>query len=168
MKLLAVFLSLIGLGLTVFALPAQAVCPICTIAVAGGLGISRMLGIDDVITGVWIGGLIISTGMWTADFTKKRKWPIPHSELLSIIGYYLLVLVPLYWSDFIGLPGNTLGGVDKIILGTAIGSFMFIVGMWLDKYLRKINDGKVFVYFQKVLLPVSMLTITSVVLYLVV
>ncbi len=35
---------------------AQAICPICTIAVGAGVGFSRYLGIDDTIAGLWIGG----------------------------------------------------------------------------------------------------------------
>jgi hypothetical protein len=34
------------------------VCPVCTIAVAGGVGLCRYLGIDDLISGSWIGALL--------------------------------------------------------------------------------------------------------------
>jgi hypothetical protein len=36
------------------------VCPVCTIAVAGGVGLCRYLGIDDLISGAWIGALLFS------------------------------------------------------------------------------------------------------------
>ncbi|MCX6758247.1 MAG: hypothetical protein NTX14_00895, partial [Candidatus Nealsonbacteria bacterium] len=65
-------------GLTVFiasfifslltARPALAVCPICTVAVGAGLGLSRWFGIDDSISGLWIGGLIVSFILWTIDW----------------------------------------------------------------------------------------------------
>ena len=41
--------------LALVALPAQAVCPVCIVAVGAGLGLSEYLGIDDTIAGVWIG-----------------------------------------------------------------------------------------------------------------
>ncbi|MBU2577676.1 hypothetical protein KKA69_02480 [Patescibacteria group bacterium] len=44
----------------------EAVYPVCTITVGAGLGISRWLGIDDSIPGLWIGGLILSSGLWLA------------------------------------------------------------------------------------------------------
>ena len=65
----------------------------------------------------------------------------------------------------IGLPGNTFLGVDKIIFGIAVGSFVFLLGVFLDNFLRKINDGKVFIYYQKVILPILFLTIISLVFY---
>ena len=41
---------------------ALALCPVCAIAVGAGIGVSRWLGVDDTITGVWVGGLIVSFG----------------------------------------------------------------------------------------------------------
>ena len=32
---------------------AGAVCPVCTVAVGAGLEGARLLGVDDVITGIW-------------------------------------------------------------------------------------------------------------------
>lgn len=152
-----------------FAFPAQAhaVCPICTIAVGAGLGISRWIGIDDSVTGIWVGGLILSSGLWLADWVTKKKWEIPYLKFLSILLMTIFVIPPLYWSKMIGIAGNTLWGIDKVLLGTAIGSVIFILGVVIDKLLRNTNNGKVYVYFQKVIIPVFLLTITSFVLYLI-
>jgi len=35
-------------------------CPVCTIAVTAGVGLSRWLGVDDLISGLWVGGLLVS------------------------------------------------------------------------------------------------------------
>jgi hypothetical protein len=40
-----------------FAETASAICPLCTIAVGAGVGLSRWIGVDDAVTGLWIGGL---------------------------------------------------------------------------------------------------------------
>lgn len=165
MKLLTSLLSLFAF--LSLAPKAQAVCPICTIAVGAGLGFSRYLGIDDVITGLWIGALILSSALWTASWLKSKTWKIPQKTAISIIFFYLLVVPPLFWMDMIGHEGNQLWGVDKILLGTAIGSLVFTAGFFLDKYLRSINEGKVFVYFQKVICPVLLLSLTSVLFYLI-
>jgi len=162
----------LGLLLTVIAFfnvvgKAHAVCPICTVAVAGGLGISRWLGIDDAVTGVWIGGLVLSSAFWLSDFIRKKNWKVPQPDLVSIILFYLLVIPPLYWAKYIGLPNNSLWRVDKVLLGTVLGSIAFLIGMAIDKGLRKINEGKVFVYFQKVIMPVLMLTLLSFGLFLI-
>ncbi|MFH1601657.1 MAG: hypothetical protein ABIB61_01735 [Candidatus Shapirobacteria bacterium] len=164
---MSIFMALLFLLVLAFPTPAHAVCPVCTVAVAGGLGISRWLGIDDAVTGVWIGGLILSSGLWLADWIGKKGWRVPFKELISIILFYLFVIPPLYWAKMIGLPGNNLWGVDKIVLGTIIGSILFMCGVWLDKWFRTTNEGKVYVYYQKVIAPMFLLTLGSFVLYLI-
>ncbi|PJE62318.1 hypothetical protein COU88_05650, partial [Candidatus Roizmanbacteria bacterium CG10_big_fil_rev_8_21_14_0_10_39_6] len=125
------------------------------------------IGIDDSVTGIWIGGLILSSGLWLADWIGKKGWKVPHKELVSVVLFYLFVIPSLYWAKMVGLASNTLWGVDKLILGTVVGSILFIVGVRFDKWLRTINEGKVYVYFQKVIIPVFLLTLGSFVLYLI-
>jgi len=163
MKYLIAFLGLFAL--TLFFKPVHAVCPICTVAVGAGLGISRLIGIDDSVTGLWVGGLILSSGLWMADWIRKKGWKIPYPELLSIVLMIIFVIPPLYWSHMIGLSGNTLWGIDKVLLGTLIGSAIFILGVGIDKWLRTINKEKVYIYYQKVIIPVLLLSITSLILY---
>ena len=50
-----------------------AVCPICTVAIGAGVGFTRYIGIDDTITGLWIGGFIVSSGLWLASFLKNKN-----------------------------------------------------------------------------------------------
>ncbi|MCX6791479.1 MAG: hypothetical protein NT149_00350 [Candidatus Gottesmanbacteria bacterium] len=164
MKKLIPLLSV--LGLFAFPSPVHAVCPVCTVAVAAGLGVSRWIGIDDSVTGVWIGGLILSSGLWLADWIGKKGWRIPHKEITSILLMLLFVIPPLYWSHMIGLAGNTLWGIDKVLIGTIVGALVFVLGVGIDKWLRTMNEGKIYIYYQKVIVPVFLLTISSFVLYL--
>ena len=165
MKKLSPLLSL--LFLFTFPTPVLAVCPVCTVAVAAGLGISRLIGIDDSVTGIWIGGLILSSGLWLADWIGKRGWKIPFPKLLSVLLMALFVIPPLYWSKMIGLPGNILWGIDKVLLGSAIGSVVFLLGVGIDKWLRTTNGSKVYIYYQKVIVPVFLLALTSFLFYLI-
>jgi len=166
MKLVLILLSalVIFLGTTT---QVHAVCPICTVAVGVGLGISRWLGIDDTVTGIWIGGLILSSGLWLADWIGKKGWKVPYKEAFSVGLFFLFVIPPLYWGKMIGLAGNTLWGVDKVLLGTTIGSILFLLGVWVDKILRTTNNDKVYVYYQKVIVPVFLLSVGSFVFYLI-
>jgi hypothetical protein len=148
---------------------AKAVCPVCTIAVGAGLGISRALGIDDAVTSVWIGGLILSMSFWFIDWLK-RKYPhsqISNNQLLIIIFMYLLTLIPLYFGKYIGRPYNSIFGIDKILFGTFWGSLTFTFGKWVDGKIRLIKGKQLFVY-QRVIFPVLSLIITSVILHFVV
>jgi hypothetical protein len=144
-------------------------CPVCTVGVIAGLGISRLLGIDDVITSLWIGAFILSFSFITIDWINK-KWPkikFSRFQIPFIALMYVLVLVPLKWNGSIGIPLNTLGGIDKIVLGTVIGSIVFLVGVWADKKVRKVK-GKQLMNFQKVVFPVTILAIVSLAMYFVV
>lgn len=163
--LLSLFLTLFVFLAT--ATHAHAVCPVCTVAVGAGLGISRWIGIDDSVAGVWIGGLILSSGLWLSDWIGKKGWRLPYKEIISVVLFLLFVIPPLYWGKIIGLPGNTLFGIDKIILGIIFGSILFTGGVWLDKWLRTTNEGKVYIYYQKVIAPVFLLTLGSFFLYLI-
>ncbi len=160
---------------------AQAVCPVCTVAVVAGLGVSRALGIDDIVTSIWIGGLILSSAFWTIDWIEKSKFRekihgltckvrcgMTENQSLTfyvILAYYLLVFIPLILDHTIGKPRNVFWGIDKIVLGTIIGSIVFLKGIWIDKLIRKHRDGKVLFHFQKVVFPVLMLVISSLIFY---
>lgn len=138
-------------------------CPVCTITVAGGLGLSRWLGIDDVITGIWVGALILSTSFWIIREVEKkikRDW----INNLIIISMYLLTLIPLKYAGVIGHPTNQIFKVDKLVFGTVIGSLVFLAGIWADKKERKIK-GKQLFSFQKVVFPVAFLAIISLLAY---
>ena len=165
MRFVFFFLTLF-LPFFVFSKPVLAVCPVCTVAVGAGLGISRWLGIDDTVVGVWIGGLILSSGFWLSNFIGKKGIKIRHLDFISTFLMFVFVIPPLYWSHFIGINGNTFWGVDKILLGILFGSFVFLLGVWLDRWLRNKNNGKVFIYYQKVIVPVFLLTLTSFIFYL--
>ncbi|MGF3555289.1 MAG: hypothetical protein ACQXXF_08535, partial [Thermoplasmatota archaeon] len=112
-----------------------AVCPLCTVAVGAGVGLCRYLGIDDTISGVWIGGLIVSMGFWLADFLGKKKIKINFLEFWSILLMFLLIYPFLYWGKLIGIAGNTLWGIDKLVLGVISGSVVFFLAVFTDKFL---------------------------------
>jgi len=151
----------------IFTKPVQAVCPICTAAVAGGLGISRWLGIDDSVVGLWIGALVVSASLLLANIFEK-KWPqLPAKKTLALIVFGLFFLPVLWITGVLGLPGNTFMGIDKILLGIGVGGLIFFLAVVLDTYLKKMNDGKVIIYYQKVIIPVFLLSLASFIFYLI-
>lgn len=149
---------------------ALAVCPICTVAVAGGLGLSRYFGIDDSIIGIWSGGLMVSVTMWTLDWLNRKNfnWVKKiEAKVLAVLVFLFWVLttyVPLFELNIIGHPFNTILGMDKLVFGSIIGFFAFLFGVWADRKERQINGKQLFI-FQKVVFPVLSLTIFSLVLY---
>src|SRR3989338_6083561 len=110
-KIVKVFVFiLVPIAYLLMPVPAKAVCPICTVAVGAGLGLSRSLGIDDAVSSIWIGGLILSLGFWTINWleTKKIKVKEKNLDIVVIAGIYAITLLPLIFTDVIGHPGNTI------------------------------------------------------------
>ncbi|MBU2028952.1 hypothetical protein KJ761_03645, partial [Patescibacteria group bacterium] len=70
----------------------QAICPVCTIAVGAGVGFTRYLGIDDTISGLWIGGLTVSIIMWTINWLNKKNIHFKGRKIITTLGYYLLIV----------------------------------------------------------------------------
>lgn len=156
------------LATTIFGLQKTfAVCPMCTVAIGAGVGFTRYIGIDDTITGLWIGGFIVSSGLWLASFLKNKKLKIPYVEAFSVILMAAFTIITLYLSKFIGVTHNKIFGVEKIIFGMLIGAIVLLFSTRTDAYLRQKNNGKVIIYYQKVIIPVLFLTLTSFLFYLI-
>jgi hypothetical protein len=145
---------------------ALAVCPLCTIAVGAGIGFSRWLGVDDIITGLWLGGLIVSLISWTLNWFNKKKINFAGKKIITILSYYILIFVPLYFfTDILNHPLNRILGIDKIIFGVTIGSIAFYLTNLLYEYLKKKNNNRAHFPFQKIVMPVLALIILSAVFY---
>ena len=68
------------------------VCPVCTVAVGAGVGILRGLGVDDVITGLWFGALIVSSIMWFINWLNKKNIHFLFRKILVIIIFYAIFI----------------------------------------------------------------------------
>jgi hypothetical protein len=144
----------------------SAVCPVCTIAVGAGVGVLRAYGVDDLITGLWLGALIVSSVMWFLNWLNKKNVHFIFKKISVIVVFYAIFLIPLYWMGLIGHPENVVWGIDKIILGVIWGTLIFILATLSDSYLKKINEGKAFVIYQKVFIPLIFLVEGSAIIYL--
>lgn len=164
-----VYLLVISLFLLLPLTAAKAVpiCIICTAAVSAGVGLSRWLGVDDTITGLWIGSLAVSISLWTINWLSGKNIKFFGRQPLIFIIYYASIIWPLYHYNMIGHPLNKLWGIDKLLLGMAIGTIGFIIAVLFNEYLKKNNGGKVYFPFQKVVLPVGLLAVLSLILYLI-
>lgn len=146
---------------------AWAVCPVCTVAVGAGLEGARLLGVDDVITGIWTGGLTLSLFFWTAGWLKKRGvnsvlWQI----VVPLVVYYGL-LVAVYLMPGMTFGAQTLWGIDKFLLGVIVGTVAFYLGArWYIK-IKRDNGGHARFPFQKVVVPLSFLMVMTAVFWLI-
>jgi len=166
MKKTVPLISTLAVGLLAAA-PAWAICPVCTIAVGAGLGLSRWLGVDDTVSGVWIGGLIVSMTLWTADWLTKKNLKIRGLRALTAIFYILITVLPLYWTGIMGHPYNKLWNMDKLLLGMIAGGLVFWSVADLYEVIKSKNNGHALFPFQKIIMPVGTLLLLSLVFYII-
>ena len=155
-------------ALSLKALPVYAICPLCIVAIGAGLGLSEYLGIDDTIAGLWIGGFLIATSIWTIQWFNQKNWSFGSKkirDILTFILFYGLTIWPLWEKGFIGHPAHVLWGIDKLILGMAIGTFAFIGATTWYKDIKKQNGGHAQFPFQKIVMPVGTLFLLSLIFY---
>lgn len=150
---------------------AHAFCPVCTVAVGAGLEGARILGVDDVITGIWAGGLMLSLSAWTANYMHKRGITNKLLFLLNYVFYYgllALVYVLPVGNPTLRFNATTLWGVDQFLLGIVVGSVVFwLAAKWYEK-IKANNGGHAWFPFQKVVWPFGALLITTVVFWFIV
>ena len=141
-----------------------AVCPICTVAVAGGVELSRWLGVDDIIIGLWIGGLAVSLILWTESWLDKKNIKFKGRIYIDFLFYYLLIFISLYWGNLLN-TSYKIFVFPKILIGIVLGSVSFWWGNEFYIYLKEKNGGRAYFPFQKVLMPIIPLFILSIIFY---
>lgn len=160
-----IFLGLLFSGLLWAKSATAQICQLCVVTIGAGLGLSRWLGIDDVVSSVWIGALLVSVILWTLMYLKKKGWSFQDDGVVITFAYILLIYTPLYYVGIVGNSENQIFGLDKIIFGSSIGVASLFLGHWTNLYMKKKNNGKAFFSFQKVIIPVLFLIITSLILW---
>lgn len=144
---------------------AYAMCPICTLAVGSAVVLLEKYGVDNTISGLWIGGLLVSGSVMTINWLKKRGLSTVLTELEIFIIYYLSVIIPFHHKLIIGNPTKMIWGMDKTFLGMALGSvFFYLAGIWYQK-IKERNGGHAQFPFQKVVVPISPLVVFSIIFY---
>lgn len=134
-------------------------CPVCIVTVGGGLLIAKKLGVDDLLTALWISGLNVAISFWFVSFIKKPKIlknPLLWTAIMFISTYiYLAATKQMFHKN------NTFMHLDKVLVGLVAGTGVWLLGIVIDKLIRKYNNGKVLFYYQKVIVPVFLLLATS-------
>lgn len=152
--------------LTLLPTKVAAICPICTIAVAAGVGIAEEYGVDDTVIGLWVGALTLSMAMWNMNWFDKKNIHFFLRDFFTALVYFLIVVTPFSFimKDVIGYPAHLLWGIDKLFLGIFLGAFVFYIGA--EWYRRiKARRGHAHFPFQKVVMPVAPLILLSILFY---
>ena len=158
-------------GLLLLTSVAEAVCPVCTIAIGAGLEGMRMLGVKDVITGIWAGGLTVSLIGWTANYMRRRNVKGWFWYLLNVM-VYVALLAGVYFvpraNPIVKWWENCMWGMDQFLLGSLVGAITFILmELWYMRIKRN-NGGHALFPFQKVVMPFGGLVVMTVIFWLII
>ncbi len=158
MKKFLMFLMTL-LPMSAFANPA---CPVCTIAIGAALPITRRLGVPDAVVGLWAGAFLAIMGYWIIKFFDKRGWKFPGRNALVLtlsvatIGFAYLGAVKYNPCTYMGFLN-----ADPLLMGTIIGALLFILTEKLYDWMKMKNGGHAHFPFEKVVLPVVVLALAS-------
>lgn len=133
-------------------------CPVCIVTVGGGLYLAKKLGIDDLLVSIWLSGLNSAIAYWIASNMKNK---LLKNGFGWATVFFILTIGYLVYTNQIGHTGNSILGIDKIIVGMTLGFVVFVKAVFLDALLRKKNKGRVFFPYQKVIIPLLLLIITT-------
>src|SRR3989338_1586455 len=140
-------LLLIPLLIVVAIIPGvTAHCPLCTATTIIGVGVTRSLGWDDSIVGVFVGAMIISSALWFNNFFKKRN--IGGNAFLRIgsitVATFVLTILSFYYAGIFG-PATTyrIFGMEKIIFGTLSGAVVSFAAFFASNEIKRRNEGKI-------------------------
>jgi hypothetical protein len=146
--------------LDLIAKPVYAQCPVCVVTVGGGLFLAKKLGIDDLLVSIWLSGLNTAIAFYIVSKIKRK---ILNNGYWWTLGFFILTLAYVILTKQVGHARNTFLGIDKIVLGLIIGLVISLGAILTDKFLRSKNNGKVFFPYQKVVVPLVILTITTII-----
>lgn len=139
---------------------AYAQCPVCIVTVGGGMILAKKLGIDDFLVSLWISGLNTAISFWLATKIKNRFLGNPIILSILMLG---LTLSYFIFTNQTGSVGNQLLGIDKLIFGQSLGLLIWFLGIFVDRKSRTLNGGKILFPYQKVVFPISILIIFTIV-----
>lgn len=144
---------------------ANPACAVCTLAVGASLELSRRLGVDDSVVGVWAGAFLVLLGFWTIKWFDKKGWnfkfrnPIILILSVAMIGFMYISKIE-YHSEVIGILY-----LDPFLFSVILGAVIFILSSEFYQWMKAHHGGHAHFPFEKVVVPVVALSLASAYFY---
>ena len=154
---------------TIVALPrVMAHCPLCTAATIVGVGVTRSLGWDDSIVGVFVGAMVISSALWVNNILKKRN--IGGNSFLRVgsitLATLVLTVLSFYYAGIFGLANSyRIFGMEKIMFGTISGAIITLAAFLVSDMVKKRNEGKTIFSYQTIIFTFIALILNALVFW---
>lgn len=131
-------------------------CPLCVAGAAAGITLTRWVGVDDSITGVWMGALLGAISIWTyLAATKKRNFP--WAKPLIYLGIFGVTIWSFYKFNLV-IRMSQIMGLDKLTFGILAGGILF--------YLIDSVKIKHYFNYQKIVISLGSMIILSLAIYI--
>src|SRR3990167_7390487 len=164
-------LFLIPLLILIAILPGvMAHCPLCTAATIVGVGVTRSLGWDDSIVGIFVGAMIVSSALWVNNIFKRRN--VGGNAFLRIgsitVATFVLTILSFYFAGIFGLANTyRIFGMEKIIFGTISGAVVSFATFFISNEVKRRNEGKVLFNYQTMILTFGALILNALIFLMV-
>lgn len=137
-------------------------CPLCVAGAAAGVTLTRWIGVDDSITGVWIAAVLGAMSFWLFNWLLGRKIKIieKNRELIRP-AIYILIWGMTLWSFYkfqLIIRMSQIWGLDKLTFGMLAGGTLF--------YLVDSLKIKHYFNYQKIVVSLGSMTILSLLIYI--
>lgn len=140
-------LTLILVLKLILAPAALAHCPLCVAGAAAGITLTRWVGVDDSITGIWIGAFLGATAFLLLRSLGQRN-KIFFNRFVGA-GVYILIFATTLWSFYkfkLIIRMDSIFGFDKLTFGMILGSIIFYLVDVINIFLKRKNGKNLFPY----------------------
>lgn len=124
-------------------------CILCAVGIGSITLLAKKLGLGEAVIIIWLSGLNTATAFLLSDI-------IP----IKIIGKRFLLASIFYGAAYFYLV-KTGQMNDRIFISLTVGMEIFFVAHFIERFIFRKNNNKSLIPFQKVLIPVVLLTIAS-------
>lgn len=151
-------LFLLGAAKVALANPA---CAVCTVTIGATLSVARAFGVDDCVVGVWSGAMLALIGFWTIRFFDKRGWRFRGRDTFLVV-LSVAMIGFMYLGEMTYSPG-IIGFlyIDSFLFANIMGAIVLILANHLYQFLKERNGGHAHFPFEKVVIPVLAVALTS-------
>ena len=163
-KLYAFVLSLFllsAINYSLFAREALAHCPLCVAGAAVGITLTRWIGVDDSITGIWIAALLGAMSFWLYNWLLIRAPLIRKYGRILKPAIYILIWGSTLWSFYkfqLIIRMTQIFGLDKLTFGMLTGGILF--------YLVDMIKLKHYFNYQKIVISLGSMIVLSLLIYI--
>ena len=138
--------------------PVYAHCPLCVAGAGVGLSFSRILGIDDSITGVWMAAFLGAMSLWFTNSLKKKY--VPYQEFIIYIVVFATTIISFYRFGLINEHNGLIGNLPKLTFGMLTGGILFYLVDKGNALIKKVK-GKVLFPYQPIVFNLGSMLLLS-------